>query len=259
LKFALINNKRVVATPQAEAVCVYCSAKMISKCGSKNVWHWSHVKSDNCDPWWENETEWHKEWKNHFNPENQEIVHFEQGTGEKHIADVKTDNNMVIEFQNSPLSEQELYARENFYGDMFWVVNGEKFKERFHLGAKLPSPLATEMTDVQIYPMCNGDSFCVWYLSENPHYKDGDLVEMHGGHKIEGLVDRSFDGHYLFSWKNKRSVWFKATKPVFIDFGEECLFRLKYFGNQKLTCVRAVSKKIMVTKNGGNYPPVNPE
>ena len=43
-----------------------------------------------CDPWWENETEWHRAWKDQFPADWQEIVHHAED-GEKHIADVKTD------------------------------------------------------------------------------------------------------------------------------------------------------------------------
>jgi hypothetical protein len=48
----------------------------------------------------ENETEWHRAWKDQFPPEWQEIVHL-AGDGERHIADVKTGDGWVIEFQHS--------------------------------------------------------------------------------------------------------------------------------------------------------------
>ena len=49
-------------------------------------------------------------------------------TGEKHIADVRTDKGLVIEFQHSPIKPDELTAREKFYKDMLWVVDGTRLK-----------------------------------------------------------------------------------------------------------------------------------
>ena len=54
------------------------------------MWHWAHRGSRFCDPWWENETEWHRSWKGQFPVNWQEVVH-QAETGEKHIADVKTE------------------------------------------------------------------------------------------------------------------------------------------------------------------------
>jgi len=44
--------------------------------------------------------------------------------GEKHIADVKTDQGWVIEFQHSCIKPEERRSREAFYGNMVWVVDG---------------------------------------------------------------------------------------------------------------------------------------
>src|SRR5215467_9799523 len=57
----------------------------------------------------------------------QETVHFAQ-SGEKHVADVKTQSGMVIEFQHSFLKAEERAARESFYRKMVWVVDGRRRK-----------------------------------------------------------------------------------------------------------------------------------
>lgn len=80
-----------------------------------------------CDPWWENETEWHRNWKNHFPIEWQERIHTAEG-GEKHIADVKTIKDWVIEFQHSYLNPEERQARNDFYEKLVWVVDGARRK-----------------------------------------------------------------------------------------------------------------------------------
>ena len=90
--------------------------------------HWAHRGTHSCDHWWEPETEWHRAWKNEFPADWQEAVQFAQTTGEKHVADVKTQSGRVIEFQHSPLKAEERTARESFYRKMIWVVNGRRRK-----------------------------------------------------------------------------------------------------------------------------------
>lgn len=76
-----------------------CGDLVQAKCGTKVVWHWAHKGRLHCDPWWENETDWHRAWKARFPEECREIVRFDE-KGEKHVADVLTKRGMVIEFQN---------------------------------------------------------------------------------------------------------------------------------------------------------------
>ena len=48
--------------------------------------------------------------------------------GEKHIADVKTDQGWVLEFQHSHLDPDERRARDAFYPKLVWVVDGARRK-----------------------------------------------------------------------------------------------------------------------------------
>jgi competence CoiA-like predicted nuclease len=50
---------------------------------------------------------------------------------EKHIADVKTPNGLVVEFQHSAISAEEKLSRETFYKNMIWVVDGLRLKHDF--------------------------------------------------------------------------------------------------------------------------------
>jgi hypothetical protein len=125
MKFALVDGKRREAEPDLSGKCPDCGAEMIAKCGKRRlrVWHWAHWRTRDCDRWSEPETEWHRAWKNHF-PENwQEISHSSEN-GKTHRADVKTESGTVIEFQHSPLDRDEREAREKFYQNMVWVVDG---------------------------------------------------------------------------------------------------------------------------------------
>lgn len=46
---------------------------------------------------------------------------------ERHRADVRCPSGLVVEFQNSHISPDDIEARENFYGRMLWIVNGAGF------------------------------------------------------------------------------------------------------------------------------------
>lgn len=127
MKLANIDGQRREAQPGLRGECSVCGATTIAKCGEKNIWHWAHKDKRKCDHWWENETEWHRDWKNRFAVEWQEFVH-RADDGEKHIADVKTDQGWVIELQHSYIKPAERRSREAFYGNMVWVVDGLRRK-----------------------------------------------------------------------------------------------------------------------------------
>lgn len=100
---------------------------MVAKCGEIKVWHWAHKGARYCDAWWENETEWHRAWKECFPVHWQEIVHHAPN-GERHIADVKTDFGWVVEFQHSFLKPDERRSRDGFYPKLIWVVDARRRK-----------------------------------------------------------------------------------------------------------------------------------
>jgi competence protein CoiA len=123
MKFALNNGERVEPTKGGKANCPSCGADLIAKCGNIKVHHWAHKGIRTCDPWWENETQWHRQWKGNFPVEWQEKIHFD-ASGEKHIADVKTAENWVLEFQHSAIKPDERRARNAFYSKIVWIVDG---------------------------------------------------------------------------------------------------------------------------------------
>jgi competence protein CoiA len=127
MKFAIVNGQRQEAQPNQSGQCPVCDQAMIAKCGSFKDWHWAHKGRRTCDPWWENETDWHRAWKGQFPDSWQEVVH-RADSGEKHIADVKTDQDWVIEFQRSHLNPEERRSRDSFYPKLIWVVDGTRRK-----------------------------------------------------------------------------------------------------------------------------------
>jgi competence protein CoiA len=125
MKFAEVEGLRREANPGLSGKCCVCGAITLARCGQIRAWHWSHRSLTGCDHWWEPETQWHRDSKNQFPEEWQEIIH-QSADGEKHIADVKTPNGLVIEFQYSFLHSDERRKREAFYGNMVWVINGAR-------------------------------------------------------------------------------------------------------------------------------------
>jgi hypothetical protein len=130
MKYALVDGERREPQPGLSAKCPLCENPVIAKCGDIRVKHWAHKGKLNCDHWWENRTEWHVAWQDKFPREWQEYPQHDT-MGEKHIADVRTNHGLVIEFQHSRLKPKERDSRERFYKNMVWVVDGTRLEKDF--------------------------------------------------------------------------------------------------------------------------------
>ena len=163
---------------------------MVAKCGRVKAWHWAHKGEPPCDPWWENETDWHRSWKNQFPADWQEQVAEDPVTGEKHIADVRTPHGLVIEFQHSPIDPVELHAREVFYRNMIWIVDG------------------------------------------NRGSLDPDFFRM----GLSGPIQNDPLAYAVQWWGRGRLLhnWSQARAKVYLDFGDNLLWRLVLFNSQTL-------------------------
>lgn len=106
-----------------EAKCPCCSTKLIPKRGSVKAHHFSHSSKNDCEHWTEPMTEWHMNWQLLAEAEWREI-HMPKD-GKLHIADIVLPGGHVVEIQHSPLSSQEIQAREAFYDDMTWILDGQ--------------------------------------------------------------------------------------------------------------------------------------
>lgn len=122
MQYAINKQKeKIEAQPNIEAYCPGCGELVIAKCGQINIHHFAHKNNTDCDPWYEPESKWHRDWKEFFLKENREVI-----IG-KHRADIKTSNGIVVELQNSSISSSEIEEREKFYVNMIWIVNGSDF------------------------------------------------------------------------------------------------------------------------------------
>lgn len=126
MKYSNVDGKRTEAYPRGRGVCPACGGTTTAKCGRFVVWHWAHDALTSCDRWSEPETKWHRAWKNRFPEAWQEVALFDDALTECHIADVKTQAGLVLEFQRSTVHPDEVDARERFYGRMVWVIDGSR-------------------------------------------------------------------------------------------------------------------------------------
>lgn len=134
MKFANdAEGKRIKPSKGGRAFCPLCEKPVRARCGNIRAHHWYHESLKECaytTYTHVHETPWHLHWKKFFDAEWQEII-LTASDGEKHISDVRTPQGLTIEFQHSPISEEERISRERFYssvGGMIWVVDGTKSK-----------------------------------------------------------------------------------------------------------------------------------
>lgn len=268
MQYALLNGRKSIPVKGTQGTCPICNALMVAKCGPRVMHHWAHKSQRNCDPWWENETAWHREWKSNF-PETCREVSHTAPDGEVHRADIKTPTGIVIEVQHSTMTDSERESRETFYRNLIWIVDGRSFENRFHLGWILPDPNADGFEDIIWFHQTRdailnsidstGTVSLFWRISdERRHYPDltrenikakmppNSLVWVHEGDDIRDQVLANYRGHHQFHWTSPRRTWFDARCPVYIDFGEEVLYQLMQYDDRLSHCVRIVAKRKLI-------------
>ena len=207
MKFALFKDERIEATKGAKGVCPSCGSELIARCGEIKIHHWAHKKKCN-DHWWENETEWHRNWKNQFPSEWQERIYKDE-SGEKHIADVKTSSGWTIEFQHSAISREERDSRDNFYNKLIWIVDGTRRK-----------------TDIKQFDNLMYDARTI---------------------SNEPLILRIFSGYWLERFRLNQE-WGSSKSLVLFDFGKsEVSYRDKYSSNKDLWLIHPSKDRTYIT------------
>jgi len=146
------------------------------------------------------------------------------------------------------MNPEELASRERFYGRMLWVVNAKGFLNRFQVMQKLPPPDSEHASGKNFFLTGILDAADGIENPENRSWSDYQLsAECKGGRslvRVHTWTDASapFLGHHHFLWKNPRTVWFSAVAPVYLDFGQERLWRLMIYDARGMRCVQSVTK-----------------
>lgn len=124
-----VDERFVEPSPGGHAYCPACRGDVNAKCGPIVEWHWAHdsrINGGDCDAWAENETPWHRWWKERAPETNREVV-IERG-GVVHRADLRRPgDDYVIELQHSSICSDDIRAREAFYGRMVWVLDARLY------------------------------------------------------------------------------------------------------------------------------------
>ena len=106
-----------------EYFCPTCGKPLIIKAKDPDAAvrpYFSHRPNTHCtDNWKYDMSEWHRAWQEKFPKQCREIVL--ENNGIKHRADVLI-NNIVIEFQHSSISHEEILERNNFYRSLGYNV-----------------------------------------------------------------------------------------------------------------------------------------
>ena len=128
--YAYVDGEKRLPEKGLWGTCGLCEETMISKCGPHKVDHWAHKAGSNCDPWHEGVGPWHREWQDYV---QEKYVEFRMPP---HAADILGIGNRVIELQHSPISADEIAAREAFYGNMVWVFDATERFEMITVGRR---------------------------------------------------------------------------------------------------------------------------
>lgn len=116
-----VDGNRVYASSVEKSVqcfCPVCSEELRLRKGSKNKPHFAHKQDTDClhgkNP--DYKSEWHIRMQEYFPREACEVRFVDKETGEIHIADVFLEaSNTILEFQHSPISEEEFLSRTVFH------------------------------------------------------------------------------------------------------------------------------------------------
>lgn len=132
------NQNRIYADEydgSTPCFCPVCREQLTFRKGRINRPHFAHRAKSDC-AWGLNKdykSEWHIRMQEYFPKNEREVRFIDSDTGEVHIADVFVENaNTVIEFQKSPITEDEFLSRTKFHLDsgrkIVWVFDESREK-----------------------------------------------------------------------------------------------------------------------------------
>ncbi|NEK38213.1 CoiA-like domain protein [Rhizobium leguminosarum] len=257
IQVALVEGIRSAPQQGVRGTCEVCGAVLISKCGPRVRHHWAHHRIRDCDPWWEVETDWHRNWKDRFPLECREVVHH-AGDGEIHRADIKAPGGIYVEVQHSQISDAERLSREHFYKNLIWIVDGRPFCRHFHLLHKLPDPtceLAQNLVWAKAkYNQQGTAGGMYWLVSRHQEHQPGatratlkPYIFYSEDRYIEDLLPKFYIGHHQYDWVRPHRTWLDATCPVYLDFGGSWLWRFEIYDESGLRVVRRVNRAQLIS------------
>jgi hypothetical protein len=276
--YAILDDKKIEPIRLQKAKCPCCGNEVNSKCGELKMWHWAHTNNNACDNWYEPETKWHRDWKKIFGKDNSEVILTRDNL--KHIADIFTKDNIVIELQNSPISIETIRARETFYGEkMIWIINAYPFSLNFSISGVDPAYEKTNpknlffsedllqspgwfldfediVVDDNLREFLNYYYQFIYKPDINKYFKIGtknydfgkDFIRIIKSFNAENLLKQPDTELNYYTWSHPWKSWTAAERPTFIDYDWNNLFLIKEglgtrYGNGKIVTKRSFISK----------------
>lgn len=125
--YANYNEEKIRPQRNIKATCPYCGDEVVPKMGNIKTHHWSHTSKNSC-PNSKGMTEWHINWQLKFNKKNVEVRHskWPDNIADLVIGDVDSEDYVVVEFQHSPISYDDILNRRDSYNNLIWVLDYTK-------------------------------------------------------------------------------------------------------------------------------------
>ena len=132
----LIDIDTALKSPFDIYFCCSCKGELTVKNGNVRVQHFAHKSKCDCDDYDNDMSEWHRNWQRKFPLRNREVV-LKLGEDNNSLfaencrkTTRRTDvlcYGYAIEFQNSPITNEEFFERTWFYNHLgkkvIWVFN----------------------------------------------------------------------------------------------------------------------------------------
>ena len=245
MEFAIVDGLRTSPTSAARATCPQCFGEVLAKCGQINVHHWAHVVGEDCDPWSEPETPWHRHWKS--------FGYRTEVTFAGHRADIVTSptkrnaEGLIIELQHSGISLEDICAREACYGARLrWLFDGTSLPVRAPNGHLLCAGLKYDGAD---YEWEEEDEDCRYitryqvidgpygltkqrFVNASEYDEDEDSSWISVGEprlclRSKGTT-RTREGWKVvtFRWKHPRKHYGYTSRPTYIDLPGNFVLKL---------------------------------
>lgn len=133
-----------------EAFCPCCRKRMRARVGDVRRPHWAHESGERCDEWWEEESEWRNVWMATLaGSDKVDIENVLEKDGTRHFYDARFGGKQIAILRRSRLAPEHIAARERFFGDMFWLVEGKASEY-----ARLEEQLVVGMKTAENAPRC---------------------------------------------------------------------------------------------------------
>lgn len=131
----LIDIDDAIQHPLDKYYCRACNGELIVKNGNVRVQHFAHKTKCDCDDYDNDMSEWHLNWQKRFPLKNREVVlklDEDENPFAEHCNKLKRRADVLcygyaIEFQNSPITQEEFEDRNYFYHllgkKVIWIFN----------------------------------------------------------------------------------------------------------------------------------------